>query len=175
MPEPVDNVFQQAISQYPIIQKYGVQGKVSPNARDGYLEFWPPGESGPPEYPRPKEFGDNPGVEIYKDTTRPIDVLGDVTSHWLINQDPVVSKYYDDFKASMSPDQRNRLKGQYEHAQQNFGEQRPYEEWESMSGMPGYFRGYPFKQWPDDFNKEAYSPEQMQQLDGMMQYLTGKQ
>jgi len=167
----MSDVFNQALKEYPILGRYGVKGKYSPNARDGYLEFWPPGESGPPDYPRPEEFGDSPGVEIYKEDTKPIDVLGDVTSHWLIEQDPIVSKYYDDFKQSLTPDQRQRLKGQYSYAQQNFDETRPYEQWESMSGMPGYFRGYPFKQWPDEFNQKAYTPEQRSELDRMMGYL----
>lgn len=174
MMEPTDNVFQQAVNQYPIIGKHGIKSKDSHGARDGYLEFWPPGETGSPEYPRPKEFGDSPGVEIYREDTTPLDVLGDVTSHWLIDKDPIVSKYYSDFQSSLTPDQRARLRGQYEHAKQNFGEARQYEDWEKVSGMPGYFRGYPFKQWPDDFNKKAYSPEQMKSLDAMMQYLAGK-
>lgn len=171
----MSDVFQQAMEKYPILQQHGIKGKVSPGAREGYLEFWPPGESGPPDYPRPKEFGDSPGVEIYKDDTRPIDVLGDVTSHWLINQDPIVSKYYDDFKTSMTPDQRARLKEQYSYAQQNFEESRPYEDWESMTGMPGYFRGYAFQQWPEDFNQQAYTQDQRVMFDQMMNYLTGQQ
>jgi hypothetical protein len=167
------SVFDQAVSQYPIIAKHGIKGKMSLDARDGFLEFWPPGESGPPDYPRPAEFGDSPGVEIYKGETTPLDVLGDVTSHWLVNNDPIVSKYYDDFKGSLSPEQRDRLREQYSHSQQNFGEERSYEDWEKMSGMPSYFRGYPFKQWPDDVNQSAYSEEQRLNLDAMMQYLTG--
>lgn len=172
-PPQAKNVFQQAVEQYPIIQQYGVKGKLSPGAREGYLEFWPPGETGPPEYPRPQEFGDAPGVEIYKEDTTPLDVLGDVTSHWLIEQDPRVRQYYQQFQQSLAPEQKERLRRQYEYAQQNFGETRPYDQWEEMSGLPGYFRGYAFQQWPEDFNQQAYSPEQRAMFDEMMQYLMG--
>jgi hypothetical protein len=167
------DVFQQALEQYPIIQKYGIKGKTSPGAREGYLEFWPPGESGPPDYPRPKEFGDSPGVEIYKSDTRPLDVLGDVTSHWLIDQDPTINGYYEQFKSGLNDAQRARLQEQYHYAQQNFNEARPYDQWESVSGLPGYFRGYAFQQWPEDFNQQAYTPEQRAMFDEMMKYLTG--
>ena len=169
----ISNVFDQAVSEYPIIKKHNIMGKVNIGAREGgqFLEFWPPGESGPPEYPRPIEFGDSPGVEIYNNETTPLDVLGDVTSHWLVSEDPVVSKYYDDFKSSLSPDQRSRLRGQYNYAQENFNEKRPYEDWESVSGMPSYFRGYAFKQWPEEFSEKAYTPDQMQMFDSMMEYL----
>lgn len=172
-PEPERTVFDKAKAKYPIIERHGIVGKVSPGAREGYLEFWPPGEIGPPDYPRPSEFGDAPGVEIYKEDTTPLDVLGDVTSHWLIEKDPRVKEYYGRFQQSLTPDQRQRLQEQYQYHRENFGETRPYEQWEAMTGLPGYFRGYAFKQWPEEAIEQAYTPDQIAMFDEMMGYLTG--
>jgi len=167
------DVFQQAMEQYPIIQRYGIKGKVNPGGSEGFLEFWPPDETGTPDRPRPQEFGSAPGVEIYSEDTKPLDVLGDVASHWLIQKDPKVAGYYQQFQQSMTPEQQGRLREQYQYAVENFGEKRPFEQWSAISGLPGYFRGYAFKQWPDDFNQQAYTPEQRAMFDEMMQYLTG--
>jgi hypothetical protein len=41
-----------------------------------------------------------------------------------------------------------------------------------MTGLPAYFRGYAFKQWPDEFNERAYTPEQREMFDRMMNQLT---
>jgi hypothetical protein len=168
------SVFDQAVSQYPIIGKAGVVGVVTPRENSGYLEFYAPGETGSEDAPRPSTLPvDKPGVEIYSDKTTPLDVLGDVTSHHLIHTDPTVKKYYQDFVASMTPNQQKHLQEQYVYAQQNEGETRPYAQWLETAGLPGALRGYAFKQWPDEFNQQFYTPEQRQHLDGMMQYLTG--
>jgi hypothetical protein len=71
----------------------------------------------------------------------------------------------------MSPEQRQRLQEQYQYYQQHpeYKEQRPYQEWEKASGMPGYFRGYTFNQW--DNPQEMYTPQQIQMLDQVRKYL----
>ena len=170
------SVFDQALKQYPIIQKTGTVGVVTPRENAGYLEFYPPGETGTKESPRPQTLPlDKPGVEIYSGKTTPLDVLGDVTSHYLVHTDPVVKQYYQNFVQSLNPQQQQLLQQQYQYAQKNEGETRPFQQWLEIAGLPGYFRGYPFKQWPEDFNKQAYTPEQRAMLDGMMKYLSGEQ
>jgi hypothetical protein len=164
-----------AQKQWPILNRpdihyrYNLQAKNTP----GGLEAWPPGETGTPDRPRPSDFpSDAYGIEIYNPkTTRPLDVLGDVTSHFLVNTDPTIKDYYQRFQQSLSPDQHARLQEQYRHSQRHEGEKRPYDLWLKQSGMPAYFRGYPFKQWPDSFNQKAYTPEQRKMLDEMMTYL----
>ena len=69
-------------------------------------------------------------------------------------------------------EQKERLKGQYGHYVSKEGEKRPYEQWEQMTGLPAYFRGYPFKQWADEFNQVAYTPEQREMFDRMMNQLS---
>src|SRR5229473_6267124 len=67
---------------------------------------------------------------------------------------------YDSFSQSRTKEQKDRLIDQYLYARRNEGEKRPYADWEKISGIPAYFRGYAFKQWPDEFNAKAYTPEQ---------------
>ena len=64
-----------------------------------------------------------------------------------------------------------QLQDQYAYYQQHpeFKESRPFEQWKEASGMPGYFRGYTFNQWDDA--KSAYTPQQLQLLDQVKQYL----
>jgi hypothetical protein len=118
-----------AKKEYPILDQYDIGYKYSPKQDSGYLEFFPADEPGSPERPRPKEFPMGKiGVEVYDPKTRPIDMLGDITSHYLIYEDPQVKQYYDQFQNSLNIGQYDRLRNQYQFAQQNYGEQRPYED-----------------------------------------------
>ena len=167
------SIIAQAQKQWPILNRPDLHYKYSlqSNPQD-YLEAWPPGETGTPDRPRPSDFpASGYGIEIYNRNTKPLDVLGDVTSHFLVNTDPTIKSYYQRFQQSLTPEQEQRLQEQYRHAQQHEGEKRPFAQWRQQSGMPAYFRGYPFKQWPDDFNAKAYTPEQRKMLDQMMTYL----
>jgi hypothetical protein len=169
------SLLDQARQQYPILNKEEIQYKVSPGRSDSnMLESWPPDEPGDENYKRPGEFPlDKFGIEVFSEKTRPIDILADVVSHRLINTDPKIKEFYSDFKNSITPHQEEILRDQYEHAKEHEGEKRPYEQWKEMTGLPAFFRGYPFQQWPDDFNKRAYTPEQLKKLDAMMDYLRG--
>lgn len=176
---PPQNLLERARSQYPILKdyNYGYVENFQPNA--GFLEHWGRGEPGSApssdeslDRLRPKELPiDMEGLEIRDKNTRPIDILGDVVSHNLVNSDPVVKKTYEDFQKSLNPKQQKILAEQYQYAKANEGETRSFEDWSSAAGIPAYFRGYAFKQWPDDFNKSAYTPDQMKTLDRMMKYL----
>lgn len=169
-PGQVDGPFQQAITDYPIIRDLGLQLKTSPSTSDNMLEYWPVGEPGDQSYPRPAGMSlDRPGVEIFSNQTRPIDVLGDVVSHELVNTDPVIKTYYEKFKNSLTDEQHQNLLGQYEYAKQNFGETRPYLDWLNVSGLPAYFRGYLFDQWPD--SKQYYTEDQLKDFDNLMSYI----
>jgi hypothetical protein len=166
------SIFEEAVRQYPILGRSGIKAVTGAPNGSNMLEYWPPGEPGDAQRPRPPGIPlGSAGVELYSDKVRPLDVLGDVVSHQLVNTDPKIGDYFAKFTGSLSNEQRGRLQEQYRYAQQNEGETRPYAEWEKAVGMPAYFRGYPFQQWPAEFNEKAYSPEQRNLLDGMMQYL----
>jgi hypothetical protein len=175
------NILQQAQQQYPVLknQNYGYFENFQKGG--GFLEHWAPGEPGAAQSPgqplngmRPKQLPlDQPGLEIRDQNTRPIDVLGDIVSHNLVHTDPTIKNVYQNFKQSMTPDQHQILAEQYQYAQKNEGETRSFDDWKQASGIPAFFRGYAFDQWPKDFTNKVYTPEQKQMFDGMMKYLQG--
>lgn len=173
MQERADPIISQAKDQFPILKQYPIQYSRSNQPEKGFLEFWPPGEIGSSDHPRPKDIPQGAvGVEVLNEQTRPIDILGDVVSHHLVNVDPTFKKYYQSFEQSLTTDQRSRLNEQYIHAKVNEGETRPYDEWYKSTGLPAYFRGYAFQQWD---NPEAlYTPEQLRMFDDMLTHLKRK-
>lgn len=171
------NLLEQARSQYPILNDQDIGYKYSAGRAPFMLESWGPGmDESIPGVGRPSEFpSDKFGIEVYDPKTRPIDILGDVVSHRLINTDPKIKGAYSDFTKSIEPWQEHILREQYAHAQKHEAEDRPYEQWREITGLPAYFRGYPFQQWgSDDEAKEYYTPSQLKRLDEMMDYLRGK-
>jgi hypothetical protein len=139
------------------------------------LESWSPGmKDSIPGVDRPKEFGDDKfGVEVYDPKTKPLDILGDVVSHHLVDKDPKIKGIYGDFKNSIEPWQDDILKEQYEYAKahEHGPETDTFEKWKDISGLPAYFRGHPFQQWDD--SEKMYTPDQIKNLNGMMDYLRG--
>ncbi len=169
------SLFGDAQKQYPVLQKLNLNYKYNPTPNRGFLEFWPSDEPGSDDYRRPNEFPlGKPGLEVFDPNTKPIDIMGDVASHYLRDNDPKVKGYYDNFINSMSGKQNAILQDQYDYAKKNEGETRPFEQWRESVGLPAYFRGYAFKQWPEEFNAKAYSPEQRRSFDEMMRYLQGQ-
>jgi hypothetical protein len=163
---------QKAQEEFPRLKGLDMGYKYTPKEGRGFIEFFPPDEPGSPDYPRPKELPmGKPGIEVYDPKTRPIDVAGDIASHWMIYNEPKMMDYYSKFRQSIRPEQQQRMQQQYQFYQQNYGETRPYEKWYEMTGLPGYFRGYPFQQWEPEFNEQAYTPEQRALLDEMIMYL----
>jgi len=165
-------LFETAQKEYPYLSGKDIAYKYSPQQGRGFLEFYDPQETGSPEYPRPKELPlGKVGIEVFDPKTKPIDILADYVSHYGVEQDPYLTQQYQQFAGSMSPEQRQRLQQQYQYYQQHpeYKEQRPYQEWEKASGMPGYFRGYTFNQW--DNPQEMYTPQQIQMLDQVRKYL----
>jgi hypothetical protein len=165
---------EQARQEFPRLKELDIGYKYTPREDRGFIEFYPADEPGSPDFPRPKELPmGKPGIEVYNPKTRPIDVAGDIASHYMIYNDPSMMDYYNQFRHSINPEQQQRLQQQYEFYQQNYGENRPYEKWYEMTGLPGYFRGYPFQQWEPEFVEQAYTPQQRLLLDQMMNYLRG--
>lgn len=162
------NLLEQARAQYPILRNLPYAYVEHINEKDPRaLEHWPPGEQGSQASPRPKEIPlDQYGIEVINRRTRPIDVLGDVVSHHLVQQDPKIKGYYRQFINSMTDSQVNRLQSQWMH---ETGGQGDFISWAKQSGLPAAFRGHAFQQW--DANDFTYTPEQLTMFDQMMQYL----
>ena len=174
-----ETLLDRAKAEYPAIKNLDIDYVETPKENAGYLEYWPPDEPGTDEYQRPKELRKGKaGLQVFRADTRPIDVLGDIVSHGMVNDDKTIKKHYADFVDSLTPDQEQRLKEQYEHATKNEGEKRPFKDWKEHTGLPGYFRGYAFQQWAksreDPVAAELYTPAQMDRFDSMMKYLRGE-
>ena len=166
------SVYDSALEQFPSLRGVDMQYKTNIGGGPGFLEFWPPGEAGTPDHPRPKDFAMNrPGTEIYRKDTKPSDVAADITSHWLVDNDPTVKKNYEKFLSQITPNQQGAMRSQYEWAKKNEGETRPFEVWQAISGLPAAYRGYTFNQWPKEFNDRFYTREQRTTLDELLQYL----
>ena len=169
------NLWEQAQEMYPYIAGDPVMYKESFGKGEGrYLEHWPANEEGDESSPRPKEFPiDKVGLEIYDPKTKPSDLAADYVSHSLVNTDPELKKYYAQFQETLKePGARKRLAEQYGHAVNNEGESRDYNTWLQSTGIPAYFRGYTFNQWPDEFNQQAYTGKQKKLLDEVKAYLS---
>jgi hypothetical protein len=171
-PDASANAFESAQQQWPILRNQNILSKFTPRQSPEKLEAWPPGEAGTVTRPRPQEFPtDSYGIEVYNHT-RPIDVLGDVVSHFLVDKDPEVRKFYNEFNRSITPQQERHVLGEHFLYDKAHGDKRSYQDWRRISGLPAYFRGHPFQQWPENYNKRVYTPQQRELLDRMMRYLS---
>ena len=163
----------EAKRQYPYLQDkdFDYVENLTDDKKAGYLEFWEPGDEGPPDgsVKRPEGIGiDRMGIEVRNPDTRPIDILGDYVSHEAIYSDPKIKDIYDRYTSTLTDKQ---LQTKYEYEKKNYGEDRPFEQWAERSGKPGMFRGYTFDQFSEDEIKEAYTDEQLKILDEAKKYL----
>lgn len=169
-PDHGKTIFNAAKERFPILGEMDLGVKYNPGAYQVFLESWPGDEEGTPDHPRPAEFPlGKQGVEIYNPQTSIFDIMADVTSHFLKDSDPTVNQHYRTFEKSLTKEQHEILKEQYAYHKENYGEKRPYDDWYEHTGLPGYFRGYAFKQWDDP--EAMYTTGQMQDFDSMMRYL----
>ena len=175
----MENLIQQTYSEYPNLDKYLDPKNIVFNIgkqKDYFLEQWVVGEPGNKKHPRPKEIPLNEsGIEIYKENTRPIDIVGDIISHTLVKTDSDFKSVYDKFKQSIQPGQMEKRYQKHKE----FGEKRPFELRYKQTGMPELFRGYTFNQFnnasAEDLIKEGiYTPQQIQILNEAKQLIKSK-
>lgn len=108
------------------------------------LEYYPEGESESPDQSRRV-------IDAPRGTSAD-DLAGEMVSHDLAQGgDPQWTAAYRQFQRGMTPDQQRALQEQYQWAQANEGETRPFAQWLKHTGQPAYFRGNLFHQWPDAF------------------------
>lgn len=171
-PRPRPTGLINALQQYPGLGNpdVGYTYNPQPNSQN-FLEYWAGNEPGDKSYPRPSALPmGKPGIEVTNPATRPVDIAADLVSHGLVNSDPKLGGYYNQFKQSMTPQQQGILQDQYQYAQQQ-GEKRPFDQWSEASGTPAYFRGYAFDQWPKEETSKYYNPDQVKMFDDMIDYL----
>ena len=158
------NLLEQARTQYPYLKDKEIDYMFTPTPGDTRkLEFY-----GPEETQRPEQLpAGRVGVQVFDPSVRPIDILGDYVSHYGVQQDPRLAGYYQQFGQSLDPE---LMRGRYDFYRQQLGEQRPYEQWYEMSGLPEMFRGYTFNQFGEGAER-LYTPEQLNILNQVRQYL----
>lgn len=168
MPDDLWNAAQQ---QYPILSQQGLSYAYQPALANGSkppgkLEFYSPTET---DRPAALPLG-KPGVAVFDPQTRPIDILADWASHSGRETDPKLKTQYEEFVKSMTPQQQQQLQRQYIYAR-NEGETRSFEDWAKTSGIPAWYRGYLFGQWPKEFTSRFYTPDQIQKFNEIKKYL----
>jgi len=150
-----------AKEQYPYLADKDIAYKYSPQAKPKYmLEFYQGGDL--PSWAKNNKVA----IEVFNSKTKPIDILGDYVSHYGVNTDPKLQELYQKFQQSLDP---KMMQNRYLFHKQHLGEKRSPEEWSKMTGVPEMFRGYTFDQWKDA--KQMYTPEQLQILDQVRNYL----
>jgi hypothetical protein len=154
-------LFETAQKEYPYLQGKDVAFKYSPQQNPEYmLEFYKGGDL--PEWAK----GRQTAIEVFNPKTTPLDILGDYVSHYGVETDPKLQQLYQQFQSQLDP---KAMQERYQYHADNFGENRPYEQWYQMTGLPEIFRGYTFNQFENA--KEMYSPEQLKTLDLVRSYL----
>jgi len=165
-------MFDRAKKEYPYLSDKEIPFVYSPNQEtENLLESWKAGEPGEGNYQRPAQIPiDKFGIQVFKpEGATPLNILGDYVSHVGIETDPKLQQYYTQFQNLLDP---QSMQERYQYHVQNFGENRPYENWYNMTGLPEIFRGYTFKQFGNEEEaKQMYSPEQLNVLNQVRQYL----
>jgi len=154
-------LFEAAQKEYPYLQGKDIAYKFSPQQNPEYMLESYKGED-LPEWAK----GRQAAIEVFNPKTSPLDILGDYVSHYAVETDPQLQQLYQQFQGQLDP---KSMQERYQYHVANFGENRPYEQWYQMTGLPEMFRGYTFNQWENP--KELYTPAQLQTLDTVRQYL----
>lgn len=154
-------LFETAQKEYPYLAGKDIAYKYSPKENAEYMLESYQGED-IPEWAK----GKTAAIEVFNPKTTPLDILGDYVSHYAVQQDPQLKAYYQQFQNLLDP---AAMQQRYQYHTQNLGEQRPYEQWAQMTGVPEMFRGYTFNQWENA--KDLYTPQQLQVLDQVRKYL----
>jgi len=136
-----NNLVNSAKEQYPYLKDV----PMSYTQGDGYLESYPAGETGSPQYPRPENLPiDVMGIDIRRQDTTPEMIAGDYVSHHMTDNDPFIKDNYNQFINSLTPQQleqqQNRYndytRGYYVNEQGNQvelpKEERSFDKWKSV-------------------------------------------
>ena len=165
-----ESVYDAAVEMYPILEDYPYTVVETPDKNSPYyLEHFPPEETGSPEYPRPDGIPiDEYGLQIFKDV-KPEDVAGDIISHHLVNTDEILSKKYQRFKDVVPLE---TMVSRYNYHKENLGEEGNFNDWVERTGYPELLRGYVFNQFDEETKNKMYTPEQIEVLDDIKEYIT---
>ena len=175
MADRLNEVWKKVLEDYPRIKDYNLQVGRGSSTDARHLEFYHPRESR--GHPSPG----NPFIQVYeRGMARPdLDkmLLGEVATHWAHNIDPRMKGYRDEFRRSLSSDQKIRSRRRYdsytnpesEHYNKENPERRAYEDWFEVSDLDQILGGALTGMWP----AEGYTDKQKFLVDAMRAYLRG--
>jgi len=163
-PPDVTSALNSIYSEYPALKDWGVDVIDSRGeaGKDGYLEFYHPDESRSPNPGKPT-------VELFspelKGNFLSSAIFGDML-HYAPDVNPEFARLREGFRSTLTPEQKAIDRRAYERARQEYGEDRPFDDWFDISRLDAYIRGYlapdPNNEWAD-----AYTPEQRELLERM--------
>ena len=139
-----------------------LRGDQRANEGGGYLEFYPPEESHNP-------VPGKPTISVFDKGLSPQEtqqmVFGDML-HYLPSVDSEFNDLRNKYRGLLTPEQQQIDKNAYQRGVDQYGENRPYEDWMNQSRLDAHIRGYlsPDK---DDNWKGSYTEDQQQTLGEM--------
>ena len=164
-----DALLEQTRQQYPFIDNVTPIVSYNPGGSTEYRsETWRVGDEGTPERPRPKQFPmDRVGVEVYNpDKFGPSDLAGE-----MLHVDPRANAAQQSMMKLFTPEQWKILS----HASGDYGDPNAKDfnlEHARSNAMDSAMRGYTVDQWtPADNAELGYTPEELQVMDSLKQYM----
>jgi len=152
--------------QYPYLKDKDVGYKYSPDPKSPYkLEFYQQDDI--PDWAK----GKSTAIEVFHPQTTPQDLYGDYISHYAVNTDPKLQQMYQQFQKGITPQGKKFIAELVDEAKRGGEKNTETPEYMQRVVIPQYLRGYLVNQFePKDFS-QAYSPQQIQLLKQMKQYL----
>jgi hypothetical protein len=126
------------------------------------LEFYPSDE-------RDNPLPGKPTVEVFGKDVTESDLMGEVLSHHLPKTDKQVARFRQQILDSMTPQQKQSIRGDYQNERKAGLTKDSFETWLSKQGGDSFFRGYPTGQWPSS----EYTAQQKQVYAQLQSYLDG--
>ena len=174
--DPYAGAVQQALKQYPWLNKLGAPIKLIAGDGPGESEsFMPNADENPARgnytvQLRSQKAKSNPQVWP--------DLIASESMDWLARQNPQYQTMAKQFRASMTEPQLRNAHQSYERDKKLFPrDKRTFEEHMTKAQLQEYVRGYLFPKaapgWAGAKGEGQYTPQQMQLLENFRQYLHG--
>jgi hypothetical protein len=116
---------------------------------------------------------DNPFIEIFDPALKGKELEQALIGEFL-HEAPRRNEEYAIMRSNLNeiktPKQLQDDVDRYNYAVENYGEDRPFDQWLEVSGLDAFIRGHAVGQWPKDY----YTDMQKEFIDAMMQKIRGK-
>ena len=163
----IQSLMGKATREYPFIAAH--RPVVITGTGEGYAETWPVNEEGAPDTPRPAAIPiDRIGIEV----RRPNDFTHHDLAGEMLHIDPRANETRDYLIRTFRPEQWDALKNQSRDYEMSINEGMREED-ARRNAIDSALRGFAVRQWPEEANAGLmYSPDQMQRLEALRNYMT---